>query len=215
MAYNCKKDQCDNMPSNGCNRIQRFSNPNPNFDFEGSSIGNPNTNNARRINDMSNYVAGFFQSTNAPTQAPTPAPTYAPTPAPTYAPTPAPTYAPTPVPTYASTPAPTYAPTSAPTYAPTPAPTYATTPAPTYAPTPAPTYAPTPAPTYAPTPAPTHATPEDMLLSSVAIDVLGSCASTNTCTEDGRSGALEWFTDSTNHPDNYIEPSKIVNWLVR
>ena len=153
---------------------------------------------------------------SAPTYAPTPAPTYAPTPAPTpaptYAPTPAPTPAPTFAPTYAPTPAPaTYAPTPAPTYAPTPAPTYAPTPAPTYAPT----YAPTPAPAHATTPAPTHATtPDILLLSSAAIDVLGSCASTNTCTEDGRSGALEWFTDSTNHPDNYIKPSKI-NWLVR
>ena len=93
---------------------------------------------------------------------------------------------------------------STPPPVPTPAPVAPATEAPTpIVPTPS-------APTYAPTPA-----AEDiLLLSSVAIDVLGSCASTNTCTEDGRSGALEWFTDSTNHPDNYIEPSKI-NWLVR
>jgi hypothetical protein len=159
------------------------------------NLENPNSDQQQIAGFSTNDVIQSFQLVASPSTPP---------PVPTPAPVAPATDAPTPIPT-----------PSAPTYAPTSAPTYAPTPAPTYAPTPAPTFAPTPAPTYAPTPAPTHATPEDMLLSSVAIDVLGSCASTNTCTEDGRSGALEWFTDSTNHPDNYIEPSKIVNWLVR
>jgi len=176
------------------------------------NLENPNSDQQQIAGFSTNDVIQSFQlvaSPSTPPPVPTPAPVAPATEAPTpIVPTPsAPTYAPTPAPTYAPTPAPTPAPTYAPTPAPTPAPTFA----PTYAPTPAPaTYAPTPAPTYAPTPA-----AEDiLLLSSVAIDVLGSCASTNTCTEDGRSGALEWFTDSTNHPDNYIKPSKI-NWLVR
>ena len=47
---------------------------------------------------------------------------------------------------------------------------------------------------------------EDILL-TIAIDVLGNCASTSTCAEDGRNGALEWFIKSYNHPDNYIKTS--------
>jgi hypothetical protein len=56
--------------------------------------------------------------------------------------------------------------------------------------------------------------PEEPTLLSVAIDILGSCASSSTpCNEYGRNKALQWFTDSTNHPDNYINTSNKI-WLV-
>jgi len=48
--------------------------------------------------------------------------------------------------------------------------------------------------------------PEDMLL-TIAIDFLGNCAGTSSCNEYGRNEALQWFTDSANHPDNYIKTS--------
>ena len=71
-------------------------------------------------------------------------------------------------------------------------------------PTSVPSLVPSPVPSPVPSLAPSLR--EDILL-TIAIDVLGNCASTSTCAEDGRNGALEWFIKSYNHPDNYIKTS--------
>jgi len=148
LAYNCGSGQCDYNAGGGCPRVQRFSNPYEKYN--GKSIGNTTTNNAKHINDVKAIVAAYYTHVSPATQAPTGAPvTSAPTNAPvTSAPTKTPSKAPV-------TSAPTNAPvTSAPTTAPV-------TSAPTKTPSKAPvTSAPTNAPvTSAPTAAPVTATP--------------------------------------------------------
>jgi len=58
MAYNCVTGQCDNNPGGGCNRIQRFSTPN--FSYNDKPLGNSFNDCARRINEVSATVEGFF-----------------------------------------------------------------------------------------------------------------------------------------------------------
>ena len=78
-----------------------------------------------------------------------------------------------------------------------------------------PSMTPSAGPSDSPSMIPSAGPSEDILL-NVASEVLGNCASTSTstsCADDGRNKALEWFTNSTNHPDNYIITSN-ETWLV-
>lgn len=101
LSYSCKKNQCDDYDSNGpCTRLPFFSNPNLKWNGQpmgydaGSIIGE--TNNARRINERAEYVAGLYTrpeepeipeiTTSGPTTKPSSAPsksTNTPTPRPT------------------------------------------------------------------------------------------------------------------------------------
>ena len=177
LAYDCATAQCDNMPKNGCPRVQRFSNTQ--FLYNGKPMGNQNNNNAQQWNNIRATVASHYPAMNCnsnsqcndndaatvdtcnvasavcvfTTIAPTKAPTLSPTKGPTLSPTKAPTNNPTTAPLSK---APTNSPTKAPiTNSPTSAPTKAPTSSPTGVPTTVPTQAPN---TGAPTSAPTKAT---------------------------------------------------------
>ena len=60
LSYSCKIGQCDNMPKNGCPRIQRFSNSNPSYMYNGKPIGNAKSDNARQFNIQRSVVASFY-----------------------------------------------------------------------------------------------------------------------------------------------------------
>jgi peptidyl-Asp metalloendopeptidase len=67
MAYDCKIGQCDNMPKNGCPRVQRFSSPN--ILYNGSAIGSATEDNARMINERLATVAAFYPAMNCKSNA--------------------------------------------------------------------------------------------------------------------------------------------------
>jgi hypothetical protein len=75
-----------------------------------------------------------------------------------------------------------------------------------------PSMTPSAGPSDSPSMIPSAGPSEDILL-NVASEVLGICASASASCADERDKALEWFTESTNHPDNYIITSK-KPWLV-
>ena len=60
LSYSCKIGQCDNMPKNGCPRIQRFSNSDPSYTYNGKPIGNSKNDNARQFNSQRSLVASFY-----------------------------------------------------------------------------------------------------------------------------------------------------------
>ena len=60
LSYGCKVGQCDNMPKNGCPRIQRFSNSNPAYTYNGKPIGDARSDNARQFNSQRALVASFY-----------------------------------------------------------------------------------------------------------------------------------------------------------
>merc|ERR1711862_779330 len=60
MAYGCQANQCDNNPGTNCPRIQRFSNPD--LQYEGDVIGTSLANCAKRINDGKQTIAAYYQS---------------------------------------------------------------------------------------------------------------------------------------------------------
>lgn len=62
LAYDCSVGQCDNMPKNGCPRVQRFSNLNSLY--SGLPIGSATENNARQINERRSAVASFYPAMN-------------------------------------------------------------------------------------------------------------------------------------------------------
>jgi len=64
LAYNCVSGQCDGNAGGGCTRRQFFSNPD--FLFEGSPMGNNQNNNAGRINDVRETIAGYYASVVTP-----------------------------------------------------------------------------------------------------------------------------------------------------
>jgi hypothetical protein len=64
MSYDCKMGQCDNMPKDGCNRVQRFSNSNPAYTFNGKPIGDNSRDNARQFNSKRSLVASFYPAMN-------------------------------------------------------------------------------------------------------------------------------------------------------
>ena len=58
MAYGCRKDQCDNMPKNGCPQIQRFSSSSGRYN--GKKVGNDETNAVRALNENVKEAASYF-----------------------------------------------------------------------------------------------------------------------------------------------------------
>ena len=60
LSYDCESGGCDNLPKNGCDRIQRFSNSNPQYKYNGKAIGNARTDNARQFNKERANVASFY-----------------------------------------------------------------------------------------------------------------------------------------------------------
>jgi hypothetical protein len=60
LSYSCKVGQCDNMPKDGCPRIQRFSNSNPSYTYNGKPIGDAKSDNARQFNSQRSLVASFY-----------------------------------------------------------------------------------------------------------------------------------------------------------
>jgi len=126
LAYNCVAGQCDNIVGGGCNRVQRFSNPN--YLYNGKAMGSAEIDNARHINEVRVEVEGYFNSgTEAPTSPSTTPPTLNPASSPTSSPTSPHADPPTGTPTSTPTPPPTPSakPTMAPTFRGTPAGTVA------------------------------------------------------------------------------------------
>lgn len=146
LAYDCKMGECDSMPKNGCTRVQRFSNSDSKYTYNGKPIGDSRRDNAKQINNVRALVAGYFPAMNCRVDSecndrnstttdtcntangvcvftPSGAPTKAPIRAPTTAPIRAPTTAPIPAPTTApSTRAPVTTVTKLPTLVPSRAP---------------------------------------------------------------------------------------------
>jgi hypothetical protein len=60
LSYDCTKGECDNLPKSGCDRIQRFSNSNGNYNYNGKVIGDATHDNARQFNLEKSTVAAFF-----------------------------------------------------------------------------------------------------------------------------------------------------------
>jgi len=58
LAYSCRKDQCDGNKGGDCTRVQRFSNTKELYN--GKSIGNEASNNARQINDVKATIAAWY-----------------------------------------------------------------------------------------------------------------------------------------------------------
>jgi hypothetical protein len=67
MAYDCAISQCDNMPKNGCPRVQRFSSPT--ILYNGQAIGSATEDNARMINERLATVAAFYPAMNCVSDA--------------------------------------------------------------------------------------------------------------------------------------------------
>ena len=64
LSYDCKKAECDNMPKDGCTRIQRFSNSDSAYTYNGKSIGDAKRDNAKQVNSVRARVAAFFPAMN-------------------------------------------------------------------------------------------------------------------------------------------------------
>jgi hypothetical protein len=69
LSYDCRMGECDRMPKNGCPRIQRFSNSNPAYTYNGKPIGNANSDNARQFNQYRATVAAFFPAMDCQSDA--------------------------------------------------------------------------------------------------------------------------------------------------
>jgi Metallo-peptidase family M12B Reprolysin-like len=187
LSYDCATNQCDNMPTAGCPRIQRFSNSNPAYTFDVNNvkkiIGDATRDNAKQFNNNRALVASFFPAMDCAGNSDcndgdsktmdtcetvsrvcvfTPVINAPPVPSPVVVTAPVvntPVAVAQPTPTTPSIPAtiPTKAPTRSPTKEPTRSPTRAPTRSPVGAPTQPPTRAPTRSPTRAPTRSPTKA----------------------------------------------------------
>ena len=108
MAYNCRNNQCDNISSNGCTRVMRFSNDQ--FLYQNKAMGTATEDSARKINDVKATVAGYY--THVPVSSPTVSPK---SPSPSSSPSDAPSDAPSDVPSNAPVDAESDAPSNAPT----------------------------------------------------------------------------------------------------
>ena len=64
LSYDCKIGECDSMPKNGCPRVQRFSNSNSRYTYNGKPIGNAKSDNAKQFNQYSSRVAAYFPAMN-------------------------------------------------------------------------------------------------------------------------------------------------------
>ena len=74
LAYRCRTNQCDiNAANKKCTRIQRFSNPN--IQYNDSPVGSATEDNARKLNEVSAEVAAYFPHGGV---NPTPSPTASP-----------------------------------------------------------------------------------------------------------------------------------------
>jgi hypothetical protein len=184
LSYDCSIGQCDNMPKSGCSRIQRFSNSNTAYTYNGKAIGDAKRDNARQFNSQRVRVASLYPAMNcqlnsecndgdsttidncntatrvcvftpgAPVKPPTKAPTRTPTKGPTRAPTKVPTKSPTTAPIQAQTGAPVQLVATSPTRSPTKIPTGQPVQVPVTVPTNSPIKPPTNSPIKPPTSAP-------------------------------------------------------------
>jgi Metallo-peptidase family M12B Reprolysin-like len=64
MSYGCTTGQCDNMPKNDCDVLQRFSNSKVAYTYNGKPIGNAICDNARQFNEQRALVASFYPAMN-------------------------------------------------------------------------------------------------------------------------------------------------------
>ena len=64
LSYDCKMGECDLMPKNGCPRIQRFSNSDSRYTYNGKPIGNERSDNAKQVNQFRSRVAAYFPAMN-------------------------------------------------------------------------------------------------------------------------------------------------------
>jgi hypothetical protein len=62
LAYACALGQRDNMPKDGCPRVQRFFNTQ--FLYNGQLIGNDSNNNALQFNNLRSTIAAHFPAMN-------------------------------------------------------------------------------------------------------------------------------------------------------
>jgi hypothetical protein len=69
LSYDCRMGECDLMPKDGCSRIQRFSNSDSKYTYNGKPIGNANTDNAKQLNQFRSRVAAFFPAMNCQSDA--------------------------------------------------------------------------------------------------------------------------------------------------
>ena len=69
LSYDCKMGQCDSMPKNGCSRVQRFSNSDSRYTYNGKPIGDSKRDNAKQLNNVRALVASFFPAMNCQTDA--------------------------------------------------------------------------------------------------------------------------------------------------
>jgi hypothetical protein len=75
LAYSCRTGQCDNIQANGCTRINRYSNPN--FQYNNKALGTSGEDNARKVNDVRKQVAKYYEHVGGQT-TPTATPTASP-----------------------------------------------------------------------------------------------------------------------------------------
>jgi hypothetical protein len=64
LSYDCKMGECDSMPKDGCPRIQRFSNSDSRYTYNGKPIGNAKSDNAKVFNQFRTRVAAYFPAMN-------------------------------------------------------------------------------------------------------------------------------------------------------
>jgi hypothetical protein len=69
LSYDCKIGECDSMPKNGCPRVQRFSNSDTKYTYNGKPIGDSRRDNAKQGNNVRALVASFFPAMNCQTDA--------------------------------------------------------------------------------------------------------------------------------------------------
>ena len=67
LSYNCKMGQCDSMPKDGCTRVQRFSNSDSRYTYNGKPIGDAKRDNAKQLNNVRAIVAAYFPAMNCQT----------------------------------------------------------------------------------------------------------------------------------------------------
>ena len=69
LAYDCKMGECDLMTKNGCPRVQRFSNSDSKYTYNGKPIGDSRRDNAKQLNNVRARVAAYFPAMNCQTDA--------------------------------------------------------------------------------------------------------------------------------------------------
>jgi hypothetical protein len=64
LTNDCVIGQCDNMPKNGCPRVQRFSNMHSFYNDR--AMGSPEHNNAKQMNEVATIIANYQRSNVQP-----------------------------------------------------------------------------------------------------------------------------------------------------